>query len=231
MAKKTEAEDQEVSIEARMLLAEIANATEHSGMFYIFAERHPELLTRKFIEVNTSIKNDEGDIAARITAKGREWLAAQQAAITPGAVVEAFASLASDVVHIVESLPASDLKSKYALVSNVPVPEAAPRGGGHGRASKWPFEQMEIGQSFFIADGVQDGKPFKAATKYASTCSNANARFAVPVPGVARQQKKRDGTVVEVQKKEFTRRFVILAVTGDIWGHPGVTGAAIWRVK
>ena len=130
------------------------------------------------------------------------------------------------------------MKPKFGLVSNVPVPVERRIGG---RNSTFPFNAMEVGQSFFIPNYIDDaGKTVEASKKYASTVSSAMVRFAEPVPGEFREKKTFIGYDAagakmykseQVPKIEPTRVFIIRAALGDGWGFEGVKGAGVWRTK
>lgn len=92
----------------------------------------------------------------------------------------------------------------FVIEDNVAIPAVS----GRGRVgSVYPFDKLAVGQSFFVA---------KAAKNLASTVSSANARFAEPVPGETRKDRKGN----EVQKMRFTRHFIVRSVEG---------GSRIWR--
>ncbi len=67
--------------------------------------------------------------------------------------------------------------SPYAIMSNVPLP-ASKRGNriGGGAPKKYPFDQLEVNQTFFVAATAENPDPVK---KLGSTVSSANMRFAV----------------------------------------------------
>lgn len=95
-------------------------------------------------------------------------------------------------------------KPEFVIEDNVAIPAVS----GRGRiGSVYPFDKLQVGQSFFVP---------KAAKNLASTVSSANARYAEPVPGETRKDRKGN----EVQKMRFTRHFIVRSVEG---------GSRIWR--
>lgn len=101
------------------------------------------------------------------------------------------------------------------IEDNVPVPAISGRGRG---CNVYPFDQLEVGQSFFVAN--DESKP-NAAKSLASTVSSAAARYAVPAEDGSTKTNKK-GEVVPVMVK--TRMFVVRRVEED-----GVKGARVWR--
>jgi hypothetical protein len=102
--------------------------------------------------VNPNVAPDaEGKVQAALTAAG---LAAVQAA---PAVEPAKAN--------VSSVPSET--ATFEIRSNVPLPTIQ-RGGGAGRVSKYPFDKLEVGQSFFI--------PGITTKSFASTINGQNRK-------------------------------------------------------
>jgi hypothetical protein len=153
------------------------------------------LANLNFAELNPNGPNDQGQIQARATQAG----------------IEAHG----------EAPAAAPVKTSFALVADIPLPTSSGRGGRGGET--YPFDQLAVGQSFFVPN--TEAKP-KAAKSMASTVSSATARYAVEVPGETRVDRKGN----TVPKTEETRKFVVRAVEdGAPWGHAGVAGAGIWR--
>lgn len=135
--------------------------------------------------------------------------------------------------------------SSFKLDTGIVVP-VAKRGfgekGGQGRKSIYPFADMEIGHSFFVAPTAEIPEPAKTL---GSTVSSATLRYAKPVfnpDGTPKMtetmiaQRDAEGNIMtdgtgkilrqkaQVQEKEQTRKFVIRAIEEN-----GVKGARIWR--
>ena len=105
----------------------------------------------------------------------------------------------------------------FQIENDVPVPAISGRGRGRG-GNVYPFDQLEVGQSFFVANS--ESKP-NAAKSLASTVSSATARYAVPAEDGSTKTNKK-GEVVPVMVE--TRKFVVRSVEED-----GVKGARVWR--
>ena len=98
----------------------------------------------------------------------------------------------------------------FKIEDSIPVPTISGRGRG---GNVYPFDQLEVDQSFFVAN--DESKP-NAAKSLASTVSSATARYAVAsADGATKTNKK--GEVVPVMLK--TRVFVVeRGIENDIEG-------------
>ncbi|WNO48711.1 hypothetical protein [Achromobacter phage nyashin_LB6] len=108
---------------------------------------------------------------------------------------------------------------KIATVEIAALPAVA-------RASaKYPFEQLEVGQSFFVPNSASEKGD--AAKTLASTISGANKKFSTPVEG---QTKIMRGKTVQVREPQrlFEGRRV---ADGAQWGEEfaGQAGVAVIR--
>ena len=178
------------------LLKVIASETAEKGFGYAAEADCAELAKCGLVEVNTSIALDEnGRFAVRCTAAGFE---------------------------IVNSLGSESSEPEFPVASGVDMPVVArhiPR-----RTSKYPFDQLEVGQSFFIAATEEIPNPMRS---YASSVTGANKRYAEEVPGETRVNRKGNTVPLTRQTREFSMRRV---TDGAPWGQAGATGVAVWRV-
>lgn len=195
MAKKpTVAKTAGVNVE---LLAKIAAATANDMVFYISQADAQPLMEAGLIEVNTSMLNDIGEAASRVTEKG--------AAMVNGSAPDAAA-------------PAPT--SAFGLITNAEVPKVTRSGGGGGQKAKYPFEHMEIGHSFYVSNA--DVKGGDAMKTLSATVANWNEKFKEPtgetktVTRVVRGKDRKavivDGVkqmeTVTIPKKRSLRKFV-----------------------
>ena len=112
--------------------------------------------------------------------------------------------------------------SEFPVVGGIDMPTVSrhiPK-----RTSKYPFDQLEVGQSFFIAATEEVPNPMRS---YASAVTGANKRFAEEVPGETRVNRKGNTVPLTRQTREFSMRRV---ADGAPWGQHGATGVAVWRV-
>ena len=131
-------------------LAQFLNAPE--GVGYVTKEE--ALQHAHHIEVNPSLINHEGKAAARLNEAGKKFLGE----------------------HMNTAKPVSDIykPTAYAIISNAVLPASKRGNRGGGAPTKYPFDNMDIGASFFVP-GSNGYDPVK---KLGSTVSSANMRYA-----------------------------------------------------
>lgn len=178
------------------------------------------------IDVNTEMLDPADNAAVRLTDAGKAMVAE---AGKPAAAPTNGAS-----------------QSKYAVISNAVLPASKRRGGGGGAPTVYPFDSMEIGQSFFVPVSEKHKDPVKTL---GSTVSSANMRFAVDtgekkeVERTKRGPKNKavldaDGNKIRekvmVPVYKHTRKFSIRPVKSGVnyggWVAPA-DGALIARVE
>ena len=189
------------------------------GFIYTAPAVHTPLVEAGLVEVNPTIVNEAGELATRATEKGVQQV--NTSVQTETAAVSAVAS-----------------KNGFVLESNIPVPAIS----GRGRTSTtYPFDAMEVGHSFFVANG---GDKENAAKSLASTVSSATARYAVgtgefktvkvkdyKTDEKGEKVKGADGKFIVVGEHEEqrevmkeTRKFIVRSVEEN-----GIKGARVWR--
>lgn len=201
-----------VSKAALGLLAAVIAATDANGNGFVAAQyaAPKELIAAGLIEVNSEIKNEAGEIAARVTDAGRKF-AADGVLPEDGTVTDG-----STTTGTSEAKPAT---RTYSIDDNVPLPEKERRTVQ--RNEQYPFSQLAVGQSFFVADS--EVKSGNAAKSLASTVSTANQRYSVET-GEMRPHKRNPEKQVPVRRQE--RKFEIREMENN-----GVKGARIFRVE
>lgn len=179
------------------------------------------------IEVNTALMSADGTkAAARLTEAGVAYLAANAAPVVNG----------SEAAHTA---------SQFAIITDAVLPEVKRGNKGGGAPAKYPFDQLQPGQSFFVGVSADLPNPVKTL---GSTVSNANQKYAVETgetkkvirtkrgPGNkavvdATGAKVKEEVTVPVTKAE--RKFSIRAVKAGVaygaWTAPS-DGALIARV-
>lgn len=168
------------------------------------------------VEVNLDVKDDDGGVAVRATPTGiarveaSKRMKARNAAARAGSEPETEAE--------------TETETAFEILSGVTPPPV--RRGGGGRHPKYPFADLEIEQGFFIKATGENPKPSKGL---ASTVSSANRRYASPVEsGETRVNRKGRTVPVTYQTREFVVRGV---EDGSEYGHPGIPGALVVRIK
>lgn len=162
-------------------------AIEGSESKYIFAAPASvaKFVAEGLVETNDSLNDGNGNIAVRLKS-------APASTQTQGAAT----------VSQTNATP-------FAIEDGIELPTS-----GRGRTSTtYPFDLLNVGQSFFVANTAE--KP-NAAKSLASTVSSATARYAEVVPG----QTKKNKAGEDVPVTKTTRKFVVRAVEG---------GARVWR--
>lgn len=207
MATKKSAAKKTAEIATVIALAEIV-AAGANGLFTPAAVHSP-LVEAGLVEINPAMVNEAGEIATRATQAGIESLDSG-AILVDNATTEANSETAA-------TGKTEKVKTMFQIEDNVPVPAISGRGRGRG-GNVYPFDQLAVGQSFFVAN--DEGKP-NAAKSLASTVSSATARYAVPAEDGSTKTNKK-GEVVPVMVE--TRKFVVRSVEED-----GVKGARVWR--
>jgi hypothetical protein len=109
----------------------------------------------------------------------------------------------------------SDGASAFEIDDGVPMPTA--RGGGR-TSTQYPFDRLEVGQSFHIAATTDKPNPAKSI---ASTVSAATKKFATPTGETKKSAKGNDIPVLN-----YTRKFSVKAVDAN---DPKGAGARVWR--
>ena len=172
---------------------------------YTSPEVHAPLVEQGLVEINPGMVDESGNIATRATQKGIESLGTGNGN-SENANTEATSETAV-------SGKTEKVKTMFQIEDNVPVPAISGRGRG---GETYPFEQLAVGQSFFVANS--ESKP-NAAKSLASTVSSATARYAVPdAEGKTKTNKKGETVPVMVE----TRKFIVRSVEG---------GARVWRTQ
>ena len=205
MATKKSAGKKTAATVAVIGLAEIV-AAGANGMFVPESVYAP-LVEAGLVEINPGMTDENGNVATRATQKGIESLDSA-ATVADNATSEATSATAA-------TGETQKVKTMFKIEDSIPVPTISGRGRG---GNVYPFDQLEVGQSFFVANS--EDKP-NAAKSLASTVSSATARYAVASEDGATKTNKK-GEVVPVLVE--TRKFVVRSVEED-----GVKGARVWR--
>ena len=205
MTTKKSAAKKTAKITTFIGLAEIVAAGANG--IYTAPAVHMPLVEAGLVEINPAMVNEAGEIATRATQAGIESLDSG-AIVVDNATTEANSETAA-------TGKTEKVKSMFKIENEVPVPAISGRGRG---GNVYPFDQLAVGQSFFVPNS--ESKP-NAAKSLASTVSSAPARYAVASEDGATKTNKK-GEVVPVMVK--TRKFVVRSVEED-----GVKGARVWR--
>lgn len=209
-----------------VLLSEVYEATQtQPGYMFVSQDEASSLEVNGYIEVNRNTTDGDGNIAARITAKGTQFLREN----SPGLIADAQENKENEVNTATETAAPTEVKQRapqrekltVSEIVDFPLGEASKRGGA--RPEVYPFSKLEVGKSFFVPATEAVPDPVKAL---ASTVASANQRYVEVVEG---ERTTKKGTVVPNTKP--TRQFAIRRLEdGAPFGFPGVKGAQIGRI-
>lgn len=166
------------------------------GFIYVSEKEYAPLVADGLVEVNPTMANEAGELATRATQKGID-------SVNKAEDNQGSAPVTAEVGNT------EKVKTMFQIEDNIPVPAISGRGR---TGTTYPFDQLEVGQSFFVANTEE--KP-NAAKSLASTVSSATARYAEPT-GNTKMNKKGE----EVPEMRETRKFIVRSVEG---------GARVWR--
>lgn len=189
----TKNKSKSIAAVAAVTLADIVAAGANG--LYTSPAVHDALVAEGLVEINPTMTNEAGEIATRATQK------------------------AIDTMSNTETKTAAPTaaKSGFVIEDDVAMPTSSGRGRG---GNTYPFDDLEVGQSFFVAN--TEDKP-NAAKSLASTVSSATARYAEVIEGQTKTNRK--GETVEATRE--TRKFVVRAVDESDKGRG--KGARVWR--
>lgn len=217
-----------VSVNVALLTA-ILQAEQAGQMFYIDGANGKPLLEHNppLIDVDFNTKNENEDVAVKLTVAGKEMIMNAQ-----NAASQATASAAAP-------------KPSYGIITGAQLPQSKRGSGGGGAPVVYPFDQLEIGQSFFVPVSAKHKDPVKTL---GSTVSSANMRWSQPTGEKktvtrAKRGKKNKAILdaqgnkvmetVEVDVLKRLRKFTIRGVEkGKTYGNwtAEADGALIMRV-
>lgn len=201
-------------------LADIVQATldeskpEEQRFVYTNLAQHGQLESLGLVEVNESLMDANGDIATRATQKGIEEYQKSLATHDENSV-ESVSTVKQDSEAEQPKQteqPKETKKMAFTIDTDVALPKIV---RGRAAEAKYPFDEMEVGHSFFVGATEDRQEPWKSL---ASVVSSANKRYEQEIPGETRVNKKGNTVAATVE----TRKYVIRKVEG---------GARIFRTK
>lgn len=212
------------------LLKKIVAATKSPPGFTYAAETDLALLEKLgLVEVNAAFKDSAGNLTVRASGTAEDYLEN---------IGENEVNAPVQIMPTV-SVPSSD----FVIDDDVAMP-ATGRKGRRG-ASKYPFDALQVGQSFHIPATPDMPNPAK---ELATGVSGANKRFAYNLPetevrtfnrrirlakGVYKTDPETGAEIIETKtitgfKQGYNRHFVIRPVTA---ADPRGVGARVFRDK
>lgn len=205
-------------------LPEIVAATQEGS--YIFAEAFDMgyLIENGLVECNETIRNpvNEEEVATRATQAGVEYVKnIVLAEIKSNEIASGFAE-----ANTKAEAPKPERNTKMSFeIENVALP--ASKRGGATRSSKYPFEVLEVDQSFFVPNTEKHPDMVKSM---ASAVTNAMKKYDVPDFNEDGTQKTKEITVPKTKEKRTipaTKHVRVFGIRPDT--KDGVAGARIGR--
>jgi hypothetical protein len=163
---------------ADLLKSIVADTKSQQGYSLVDPNSVKELVDAGHIEVNPTITDPSGKIAARATAA---LIATHEAAKT-----------ASDAP-----------KPVFELTGGIPLPE--PKRGGK-KTEDYPFSKMEVGQSFFVPVTAEYPKPWETFASTVSSATRRFS--SVDPTGKTHKNRKGEDVPDMVASRKFTLRQV-----------------------
>ena len=170
-------------------------------------------------------------VLVNITDYGKEKLAEMSVPTPPAPVVQ----------HVEEKV-----ESGFAITSDVPVPKVMrDPSKSKPRKCKYPFDQLEVGQSFHLPVTEEKPEPWKVLAPFVTAANTRSKEPVVPEETVMVKRKrivldengnkvKEDGKLVyerfEVEELKLvqTKKFICRKVDSD---DPDGEGARVFRVS
>ncbi len=210
-SRKADTVSQE-SNKPEITLAQVVEATQDPERGFMYASGEFVLLNEGhgFIEVNqdpTTIRAD-GAVMVRATPAGIAFVQAEQNSEKGVAQTENVAVESVSTVHEQQAAPQTNQVSKEPkkmtfAVETVEIP-AVKRG--RGAATKYPFDLLEVGQSFFVPNSASEKG--NAAKSVASSVAAANKRYSQEIAGQTRVNRKGKTVPATEQIRLFETRSV-----------------------
>lgn len=168
---------------SRNLLIQLFNAGD--APFFMSAEQGTELANLGFILVDANTVNpaNSNEYRVAITDKGGNALNDPAPSIPSAPMIPGGWGQPQQPQPQVQTATATTTKKPvqtFEIESNVAIPTIKRGGGGNltPRKSNYPFDKLEVGQSFHVPATTEEPEPWK---KMASNVSAANARSEVEV--------------------------------------------------
>lgn len=189
------------------LLEAIFSATNAGSYEFASGKDQKALLDAGLVEANAAITNEAGATATRTTDAGNAYINDLYA---NGGQAEQ------------EAAKPATASTGFTIAANVEIPTTTRT---RTAKSQYPFDDLAVGQSFFVPASEDKPNPVKTM---ASSVTGANERHSYLIDGEF--ELNRNGE--QVPKKGYHRRFVVRKVEdGAPWGQAGVAGAGIWRTE
>lgn len=182
------------------LLKKIVDETSKNGHTFCSVLEISELEKRGLVESNPDMQNEDGDTAVRATMQGFD-LIYPDGSPEPEPTTQA----------VEEPAPAKTKgNTMFVIEDAIPVPAKTVKRGRAAGSSKYPFHQLEVGQSFMVP----------ATDKLPDPAKSLASAVAAAIRVYATQNGTKTYKGREITAYTPTRMFEVRAVEG---------GARVWR--
>lgn len=196
--------------QAKKLALIVAATASEVGLAYYTEKSVQVLVDADYAECNIGMTNPGNDkeVAVRATPTGIAY------------VEQANAPATESEEPMNHDAQAPVAESKFPIMSGRTIPAIRRNGASK---SQYPFDGLEVGQSFFVPASEEMPNPAKTL---ASTVSSAAKRYATE-NGTRTINRKVDGVMaeVEVAAYTYTRKFMVRSSELN-----GIAGAEVFRV-
>ena len=191
-------------------MPEIVAATQAGSFVYAEPFDVQYLLDNEWIEQNADYSNPENavEIATRATQKG----------------IADFTETVASATNTTAEQPKTkgNTKMSFEILDGIELPKLT-RAGGATRQAMYPFDKLEVGQSFFVPATEKKPEPWKSLS---SSISTAQHKYAEEIPGETREVRNpRTGVTMTVPAIKYNRKFVAREYTNAA----GEKGALVQR--
>lgn len=217
------------------LVAALALATRGTQGFLYIEEKDAQALFNtsqgSLVDVDQNNKNADNQIAVRLNEAGLAYADANPA--EPDTNVLGFAGNNSQTAEEEKQRQSTGYKrpENIEVEKGVAVPTIS--RGRPGQTS-YPFDSMEVNDSFHIAATPENKEPAKSVASSVSTANSKYSEIKKDENGnpIMRKRKVRDGKSGSVEK-EFPERIAIREFTIRTVGadDPKGPGCRVWRIK
>lgn len=168
---------------AKIDMAAIIAATNSGGFVHVNEKDAAKAVKDGLIEINTEMRDETGNVAARATPKGMASVPGNTSA--PGAT------------------------PSFAIVTGPALEK--PKRGAAGRAAMYPFDQLPAPDAngntakFFVPATEKSPEPWKSLSSTVSAASRSFATITGTKPG-----KNKNGEDIQRNIYDFSRKFALI---------------------
>jgi len=206
--------------DTKELLGDLYEATKSGSFLYLPGDICEILLKKGWGEVNDEIVNDEGHKAARLTEAG-----ATEAGINTGDSISPDDTSAKEVHELepdARSVRSASQQKEAIHMYKIEDKQVVKKRANSGN-QKYPFDQLEIGQSFFVPATKERPEPWKSLAGAITVANKKASELMFDESGNPIMRINKRGT--EVQATRPLKKFAMQKDTVD-----GVNGVRMGRI-